>query len=1134
MLDNISSAKKRSILILLIIAVALPFTFALVKQNQIFRPRAEEAAQVHSVVNFDPKVAQIIYPGDTLEGKGIPEAKVSISITPDGANGEANVDSEGKWTYQVPGTLQPKNYNLTIILEDVIGNIASIKTYSIKIVQQKSLGVISIPPPRWMYAGGLAFIKPAYAQAPQCSQSGQYCLEDKSCYQGTGSCQNYRCIYDPTGSYGTCVFDPGFVAPSAPAPVPTSDLEALGPEYQNWLFWMHKLSIYPAWDKNAGEIVYVNRNEYESKVCNNPDPGRPKCTANPQVDEFISQVEIRNFTFLQYLGDYIRRQCYIASDVMKPNFPDLTSIELDTGQTVNFFSKEDFPSLSFLHEENPNCGGIIKQLSDDPDVAQKELGNLITAAAANYTFSQEDPFGDFYNATKVATLGFLPTDTILKLVAVKSSNEAGYKYNNQVILDASFAAATFIPAAKAGTTIQPILQIGRKILSPRTVLKQRQMAARAATVRSAIENGQRVSKDTVTTEIAKAVDDIPVSPLKAAIQPTIETLRPKSTEAREFFEEWIKPYLFREGGEILLIGSREVLKKIKDDTLSYINNFVVRTGRNISLNPLFADAMDNGRVFIVDSARFDNTYRGITLGADPTTIGGFRLDDIIVLRKRSGGELFSTATLYHEVWHMAGGVQPYNFGFPGLNFKPDSPFFKSLKLVMEVMTNYGADVSRNIVPFSQGSKSIIGYGGAAIYEKGIFDRLIKKYPDLLDDFIEFSLNWNGPRLLEAVAQKTGGPATEAEFLRWFEGTGINLKAIVPIGAPVVVGSGLGIYLITVPRQPSIQVEPDIFIDDEEIEIISPDRAESGQTLDVSILETESGVISAQIDQLKEVFALEAVSQASLIKEVHAQTSLGLISQVRALAAEEVSPNTYQIIIPSGTSAGSYKLCGYMHRQGADDILDFDCEPIGIGVTETAPASNKQVISLKINGQDVDLSNPEVNVRLSGEEGIPGISIVTVNVTYYEEGVGETYGTYYLPFNYLNYQGGIPGVPNEIPVTPVPGEEGEGGSPTPTRTNNPGPRGIYILRGNPCGAYSGSNATLTCEPGSSCSSPTYGTCVYNYSVPTQIPVNVVNPTSVPTPTLSCKQTNQTCNNDSDCCQQQGLRCVFGAGAGKVCR
>ena len=250
------------------------------------------------------------------------------------------------------------------------------------------------------------------------------------------------------------------------------------------------------------------------------------------------------------------------------------------------------------------------------------------------------------------------------------------------------------------------------------------------------------------------------------------------------------------------------------------------------------------------------------------------------------------------------------------------------------MTDYGADVSRGIIPFTEGSYTAIGYAvGNPAYTKGIYDRLIKKYPELLDDFIEFSLTQNGPQLISAIAQKTGRSATSQEFLRWFrEDAGLNVRAIIPLGAVGITATGLTTYLIIVPKEPSIQLGPDIFVEDEEVTITSIQGPEEpGTSTTITVIETEGGVVSPEQDKLKEIWALEPISaQSGLIKSVYAQEDTLTLDQIQALPALEIFPQTYELTIPENISDGEYKLTAYLYKEGSNEILDSDFEIITVG------------------------------------------------------------------------------------------------------------------------------------------------------------------------------------------------------------
>ncbi len=214
---------------------------------------------------------------------------------------------------------------------------------------------------------------------------------------------------------------------------------------------------------------------------------------------------------------------------------------------------------------------------------------------------------------------------------------------------------------------------------------------------------------------------------------------------------------------------------------------------------------------------------------------------------------------------------------------------------------------------------------------------------------------------------------------------------------------------------------------------------------------------------------------------------------------------------------------------------------------SAPLPSKHVTAIKftanVNHEDVTLAevnlndlNTPVDLRLPNlAEGTPGITVIKANVTYYQEGVGETSGTYYLPFNYLNFQGGtgeiipettpLPTIEGAIPIIPV----------TPTRSQGrPGPRGIEIQPGNLCGSYSGSNAGLPCSTGYTCldgttPTTTYGTCQSNRGTNTTCvgnnctyisPIPTATPRPTPTPGINCAHQNESCYSRA-CCIGTGV-------------
>lgn len=89
--------------------------------------------KIYSTVLFSSSKAQMLSLPAKLTGKGIPNTKVILYLTPNIIKQELDVDQQGNWSYTIPHTTKPGKYRLTIEILDGVGNLVSIKSYKIEI-----------------------------------------------------------------------------------------------------------------------------------------------------------------------------------------------------------------------------------------------------------------------------------------------------------------------------------------------------------------------------------------------------------------------------------------------------------------------------------------------------------------------------------------------------------------------------------------------------------------------------------------------------------------------------------------------------------------------------------------------------------------------------------------------------------------------------------------------------------------------------------------------------------------------------------------------------------------------------------------------------------------------------------------
>lgn len=972
--------------------------------------------QTHSVVRFDSKKVQIVAKKDILEGKGIANSKIRLFFTPQGTKAEVQAGKDGKWTFQIPDNLKQKNYHLTVIAEDKLGNIAFIKSYPVKISQKTAqdnlLNALDFPPTAYAQSCNLQDQHPLY----DCS-NGEKCFNDyivgaSSCtliesyprshcdqasecegigegWTGTtcspgGLCQNNRtncgsrndlrnqaceeyrstnanehcythyyrdsgtqCDWQPDYNNGTntkCSSAIDQKCKALPAEVVRErELEPVGPEDLDKFRQLQFFGVYMAKDKNTGEIVYTSREDYEEQICN-----ETHCVQEPSAQAFIEGIANGNLRYITLLAGNIRNDqidgnCYIAADAMRPYFPD----------SAEFFDEDyvrqnNFGSLIELFFTSGGGRTCANPSNIKHDMDEETLNGYITRGAADYArevLNQNDPFRGLI----LATDGIFSTGTILKLGALTQ----GYQITQgEEIANTGLALVGILPVAKIGSIPAKITRIGSKAITSRTALKVDRLSAEIEVIKRNIRAGERIPREVINDSTERFLYEIP---LQRKPHPKLEewfripdNLFPELS--RFHFENYIAPAILARKAWSIPKQTRMIVKNSINDAVS---KFIRETGRNIYLNPFFNEAMDAGRVFVIDDDYFIESLRrtGVTTGGDITLVPAYNAGDMILI-KRSAYDSYDGSILssvfHHEATHMRGSLADWwNLG---QSYFPDTSkdTYKALTLTLELMTDYWADISRGVEPFGGLSNAKFFYASAQPFEaKVVFERMLNKNPALLDDLKEFALTGDGPKIIQAVTGKTGHESQIA-YLKWFrEDAGLNVNAITVrdialFGAGGAAGAGVGIAIKQFIIEPMIEIQANILLNvkgDEQVDITGVEGCDQpGDTCRVSSVVTEGGVVSDDPDLVTTVALGSSQSQAGLIKTVHAQNEPTSINQVTSLPGGEACQGTCTVTLPENLTPGNYNLKVYLHSKDSDEILDSDSEPLVIKIAETPSPS----------------------------------------------------------------------------------------------------------------------------------------------------------------------------------------------------
>ncbi|MEK7616485.1 MAG: protein phosphatase 2C domain-containing protein [Patescibacteria group bacterium] len=248
-------SKIRLLLILIVVAVISIIASMYIKP--IKQPGQHPVT--HDTVLFDTSSKQAIAQGDKLTGKGIPNGKVTLIISPGGVQKDLTVDANGDWFYQIEQPLQAKKYRLSVLTYDVVGTLVNIKSFPIEITSPTSS----------------LFLPEAKAQ-----EEGP----------------TYTLLRDHYPDYDE--------------------------HYKDWEKRMRKIQIYPVWDEAVGETVFLNTETFlDSNVCRTQDCAiDARQMSEVELADELTNVFVE---YVQALGDVMLEQCYVPFVALEQHFPDI-------------------------------------------------------------------------------------------------------------------------------------------------------------------------------------------------------------------------------------------------------------------------------------------------------------------------------------------------------------------------------------------------------------------------------------------------------------------------------------------------------------------------------------------------------------------------------------------------------------------------------------------------------------------------------------------------------------------------------------------------------------------------------------------------------------------------------------------
>lgn len=1000
-----------------------------------------------SLLTLNPKLRYPIYSNQVIQGKGLPNAKVVIVISPKGIRQEEKTNAQGQYTFIVPTKLSPGKYRLSIEILDGFNNLATVKSYLIELGREKkptlSFNLLDSLISKAQAQTNSNFLDARWVKDLQQVGIGAFLDGDDIVLQSQDYtfctnldlCQDIKFqisehyvkeIGNRLKSKHTAFIknlarkltSKGY----APLPVLITNFPEIDPEIFEQKFGMTK--AFPVWAKTT-----IEEDAFRDIV--------RETTPQPLSlgDETNAFFEERRITFFRALVAQLTDSLYDPYEALKPHLPELYQEDKDKIGLHPLFLPPNYRSTAKTFIEK--------------DVLKQKMSDLFRRIEIQYDSSLNKKF--YWKNIEETTGTDLLIDVLDPLFATRSIVNVLSLPENEITGEDYFNATLGLtllagPAVKVGGTAVTVSKSAFKtILEVRIVIRDVTVlrpAFREYPVTYEIIRGRAESWGR-----AEHIIDRPKFPIGASLMREGDTPVPLTEQAKFYFFRDVKPALQAQAG--YSISRSDVLNPIYNNIKNAISTFELRTGRKLPVSSSFDTAMQYGFAYVVP----DQYIR--EAGAAAYAVG-----DMFVIRKSSYESYFGLHAMHHELFHMSGAENLLNA--KGWRYNGTTEKDQILTKIYELMTEAWADEAQRIQPLSSGSAFFTG-GYAQKNPQvlnALYYRLFSRNPALYDDFKEFAISADADKLITNVLRhdlldrfvRKHFPFIKASqdsyFLSFFrQGRGVNFNAITVVGASIsadYVTHGqvlIGEDIISDTYDTDLDEEPR-----DEVSLVAADtdgKPQPGDIIQAKCVVSEDGLVVDEPEKFTCSYTIQSIPQSS-------PESMGLVTKVHARNADEnIFPSSTvgeailstcsagdicSVTIPSSLLPGTYNLIVLLTKQNNTQVLDGDIASFNLNSSTTSSANPDENTPIDTSNEITErLVKQVIKITFNGEEA-PIIDGQAVFSTHLPGAIGQAQsfniplvvifndGTQYLAYN-INYQPSAQGQSqdlesNEDPADPT--------------------------------------------------------------------------------------------------------------------